>query len=609
MRLLLCTSVVLAAYGLSTSEPAYCALESSGNCQRCNAQNVEGGYTECGWCVPLLQCVGVTTGPGGDLESVCNGRPLVTREYKCDDADSTPTFYAASENTGPTNGSFSLSMDGENFGIDWKNGTIPGDTRRNIIMHVGPFNCSAADQSPVVQRLDPVKHQQPFEAVNCSHLPGIGQNLRACAETRGSDLCNFCGHDAANPSNSTCPTWLPPGYKNNTVPGVVQNGYFNYSMPKLSNVSATCLDFDDGVCMIKKGGKIFLNGSNFPSERRIAEIFDTKVMGPDGKTAFWDPWEKKGLRITLGADYNCTDYPDVGASFLSCTIGPGAGTNLSLKLEVGGVHINASEFGYEFRYKGPVVHHISPTTGPSYGGQRVTVYGEGFGVHADLASVVLQSSSQKIQLQPISLTDTQMVFVTPASNSDEQLGWGVSVIADGQPDKHNTSKYGAPYTQQGCADSCKMPRASGTCWPKGVCQCTGVFIFSAPNVSSPEASCVCDVTDPCGHGHKDCANNKCLCSDDWTTSLVGNHSLVESCTVCDLSCSALDKEVTGGSDCHCTFNKLHLIWIIGIPLLLLIIGLVMYCRYAAAKEAAALAAAVAAEPLMLEAGAAGVASS
>ena len=38
--------------------------------------------------------------------------------------------------------------------------------------------------------------------------------------------------------------------------------------------------------------------------------------------------------------------------------------------------------------------------------------------------------------------------------------------------------------------------------------------------------------------------------------------------MCSLSCSGLDKEVTGGSDCHCTFNLVHLVWIIGAPLLL-----------------------------------------
>ena len=70
----------------------------------------------------------------------------------------------------------------------------------------------------------------------------------------------------------------------------------------------------------------------------------------------------------------------------------------------------------------------------------------------------------------------------------------------------------------------------------------------------------------CGHGKQDCEKNKCVCLDEWSTApaVLGSHSLVEACTVCSLSCASLDKEVVGGDNCHCTFNTLHLTWMVGL---------------------------------------------
>ena len=93
----------------------------------------------------------------------------------------------------------------------------------------------------------------------------------------------------------------------------------------------------------------------------------------------------------------------------------------------------------------------------------------------------------------------------------------------------------------------------------------------------------CDETDVCDHGRKNCGTNKCDCIDQWSAAPADSNSKVATCNVCSLSCAVLQTEVTGGNSCHCAFNKVHLIWIIGVPILLLGLAMVACNKHRASK--------------------------
>ena len=122
-------------------------------------------------------------------------------------------------------------------------------------------------------------------------------------------------------------------------------------------------------------GSIVIQVAHLPQSQEVVDVFDTKTINPTGAVR-WDPGHRKGLRVALGPDYNCTEYPDVTSSSLSCTIGPGAGTGLVLNVEVGGVIVKSSTFGYACSYKAPHVYveSITPVTGPTQDSECTRVW-------------------------------------------------------------------------------------------------------------------------------------------------------------------------------------------------------------------------------------------
>eukprot|EP00656_Telonema_subtile_P057572 TRINITY_DN9499_c0_g1_i2.p1 TRINITY_DN9499_c0_g1~~TRINITY_DN9499_c0_g1_i2.p1 ORF type:complete len:619 (-),score=98.98 TRINITY_DN9499_c0_g1_i2:198-2054(-) len=534
-----------------------CGGLGSGSCYSCTKNNV-GKQVECSWCVNRLQCLPPNS-PG------CN---QVNIQYKCPYEDATPTLYSGSVDSGPTDGNFSLKLQGINFGLDAEQGHEAGDTRKVRTVRVGPFNCTEGFQSNITIEAPSPGSQYKYQAVTCSRIPGIGFNLTTCLETRGSELCTPCGvHQEKRANKTTCPPWLPDSK--------VLNPLFSYLKPNLTDATAPCLEKDHGTCMIRAGMLVTLTGVHLAPSQAIVDVFDTKVITPDGTQVRWDPQGMKGTEVKLGGFPCQLPYHVINETTVVCAIGYGTGKGLSLGLEVGGVKMNGNQFDY-FQYSPPLLTAVSPSSGPSYGEKEVTITGRGFGVDVSNISVTWTAEDRTtMQLAPLWVNDSMIRLIAPRSNSNSALRWNVSVIAGGQV--ANTS---LRFMSESCATSCNgIDKASDTCNPPGMCQCNGVFNFQA-NTSS----CLCDTTNPCVHGSADCNSNVCVCTEEWTKSAAPAPFLLQVCDVCELSCSTLDKEVTGGDSCHCTFNTLHLIWMIGVPLLLCFLAICLCCRHRAQQE-------------------------
>jgi len=283
-------------------------------------------------------------------------------------------------------------------------------------------------------------------------------------------------------------------------------------------------------------------------------------------------------------------------SHTACLVIPaGVGKNLKVAVKVGDQDL-VEVSNCTFSYPQPEIRDVMPLFGPSTGNEVITVSGQNFG--SDSQNVLVQlvkkvdqnlnlnvyQNSTNLACQINFLNDTVIKCKPKASGAyQKDLSYQVQVAAGTADHKQAQVYKGQSFTALACERTCDS-ESSGTCDTDGTCRCkTANYVPHASTkfVSGvPVTSCKCGLGGQiqCNHGEPDMDTCSCQCTQQWESD--PEKPLMQVCDVCSKKCQGFfdnaDPSISGvgSSDCKCTFNKLHLIWLL--PAGLLIVALLIF---------------------------------
>jgi len=199
------------------------------------------------------------------------------------------------------------------------------------------------------------------------------------------------------------------------------NKAIKYAKPTLTSIKfggTPCAQ-----CTGSAGDTLTVTGTNFPATNATRSAWERGMGKKPGE----------GFQIRLGSSQPCASSIIINSTRAICRVPAGQGTNLSVSVSVGG-H-DSPESGYVFNYKPPEIITISPSSGPSYGGELITISGTGFGAKTEPMRVTFASkinASHKPECVIREKSDTKIICTQPVSMSgDAPVPFEVFMVAGG----------------------------------------------------------------------------------------------------------------------------------------------------------------------------------
>lgn len=267
---------------------------------------------------------------------------------------------------------------------------------------------------------------------------------------------------------------------------------------------------------------------------------------------------------------------------------------------------------FHFSFSGAAIEGVSPLFGPSAGGSFLTITGHHFGKIgvATLGSVRVHLIDQHgtktpCEVGPTMWADTQIVCLQHAVAPTGDVDYTVQV---GLGPKGNEEEQVVTYQKSFTAVGCNKTCLGGTCDASGGCICSAQNFVNYSNSTQmtgvPLVGCTCGLSQNrsqpaagqpnagvgvrCyGDAQPNFASCGCTCTEQWQSAPtpvgVRPHSFPSEspalCSDCSLPCTGFleaGDPVRVGTNCHCEFNKLHLIWMGGALLVCVLIAFMLF---------------------------------
>ncbi|MEM9977858.1 MAG: IPT/TIG domain-containing protein, partial [Cyanobacteria bacterium P01_D01_bin.2] len=317
-----------------------------------------------------------------------------------------PTQITAIDPTeGPTSGGNTITINGANFGLSqvdgfvqigsnqcsnytWSNTqvscTVPAGTPGDATLSLSIGGVSADSPVPYVYNTFPtITSVSPTEGptsggntitINGSDF-GANQNggsvtigAFACTDYTWSDTQVTCTVPAGAPGNAPLVLTIGAGFATNTV------NYFYNTFPAITSIAPT-----EGPTA--GGNTITINGSDFGANQN-------------------------GGKVTIGPN-DCTDYTWSDTQ-VTCTVPAGTTGNADVVLTIG-AGFSTPPVTYFYNTL-PTISSVSPTEGPTAGGNTITINGSAFGATQDGGQVTIGNNA----CTNYTWSDTQVTCTVPA---------------------------------------------------------------------------------------------------------------------------------------------------------------------------------------------------
>jgi len=476
----------------------------------------------------------------------------------------------------------------------------------NCSLHSYSFPDSLTDLTPALCGFGENKNKNNL----CSKLLctgpiyGIGADLGVFMRVRGEPPSVVATHELKIPASAFTTLYAKISFAAPNITAVFVNG-------------KDCTNKPGVGCVGYAGDNVTVKATGMPKNQAVIDAYESAYYHVGG---FDKPQHKpqliKAISISLGS-HPCKVVAS-NQSQATCTIPPNTsgGQNLRILLKVGGQSAPLPETNFTF--SPPQVSGVSPNSLPSYGGM-VNVSGKYFGATPAGCSVMighLKCDPSKGNVWNDTLIEC---LAPPSGDGSHNSTMKVQVTTLSGPSNSNA----LTYTKCSFDNQKKSRTKYGVCLTDGGQTCNNNAVCNTTAVprslgleleSSVRAGCyvttglglaTCSCPAVCQNGvlnHNDCS---CTCANGWSSAhraVVPNATTLNThlpgavCAQCDASCTdiqikvqtpakcgcqscgvscgglnnMLNKKVQTSSKCACEFNMLHLIWIVGGGVMLIV---------------------------------------